>query len=499
MKRWLAQFEQRVTRQIVAKVAALGPEWLPFADIGTTELPLSRLLRLSLFQLTVGMALTLLIGTLNRVMIVELGLSASVVGLMIALPLLAAPFRALVGFRSDTHVSFLGWRRVPYIWLGTMLQWGGLAIMPMALILMSGDTTGPAFVGPVAAALAFLLVGAGMHMVQTVGLALATDLAPPAVRPKVVALLCGMLLIGMIISSLVFGLALRDYNNVKLIQVVQGAAVITMMLNTIALWKQEPRNAVLTAPERARPDFATMWADFTADPKAKRRLLALGLGTAAFSMQDVLLEPYAGQILGLSVAATTALTALFAVGGMIGLGLAAYYLGRGVDPYRVAGSGAVVGLVAFLLVTLAAPLNAPSLFASGAALIGFGGGLFAHATLTAAMQHASTDDTGFALGVWGAVQASAAGLAIASGGALRDVVGWAAEAQRMGTTLAGPATGYGIVYTIEIILLFATLVAVGPLVGADQRARAANQSSDTSHDRTAAYGATFAANHLTPH
>jgi MFS transporter, BCD family, chlorophyll transporter len=216
-------------------------------------------------------------------------------------------------------------------------------------------------------------------------------------------------------------------------------------------------------------------------------------------MQDVLLEPYAGQILGLSVAATTALTALFAVGGMIGLGLAAFYLGRAVDPYRVAGSGAVVGLLAFLLVTLAAPLNAPSLFASGAALIGFGGGLFAHATLTAAMQHASTDDTGFALGVWGAVQASAAGLAIASGGALRDVVGWAAEAQRMGTTLAGPATGYGIVYTVEIILLFATLIAVGPLVGADQRAQAANQSSANSHDRDAAFGATFAANQSTPH
>ena len=98
MKRLLAKFEQRVTAQLVA----LGPEWLPFADIGTAELPLSRLLRLSLFQLTVGMALTLLIGTLNRVMIVELGLSASVVGLMIALPLLAAPFRALIGFRSDT-------------------------------------------------------------------------------------------------------------------------------------------------------------------------------------------------------------------------------------------------------------------------------------------------------------------------------------------------------------------------------------------------------------
>jgi MFS transporter, BCD family, chlorophyll transporter len=475
VQQWLTAIEQRMTRAIARNIAAMGPEWMPFADIGTEELPLSRILRLSLIQLTVGMALALLIGTLNRVMIVELGLSATIVGLMIALPLLAAPFRAVVGFRSDTHVSFLGWRRVPYIGLGTMLQFGGLAIMPMALILMSGDHAGPAYVssviGPLAAALAFLLTGAGLHMVQTAGLALATDLAPASVRPKVVALLCGMLLVGMIISSLLFGYALRNYNNVKLIQVVQGAAVITMLLNTIALWKQEPRNEALTAPSRQRPDFRTMWTAFTADPRARRRLVALGLGTAAFSMQDVLLEPYAGQILGLSVASTTALTALFAFGGMAGLGIAAYYLGRDADPYSVAGAGSVIGLLAFLSVTMSAPLNAPQLFGFGAAMIGVGGGLFAHATLTAAMQHASQDDTGFALGVWGAVQATAAGVAIAAGGAIRDIVGWLAEGSRLGTTLSGPATGYGLVYSLEIILLFATLIAVGPLVGADQRAR----------------------------
>ncbi|MCU0986985.1 MAG: PucC family protein, partial [Acetobacteraceae bacterium] len=90
----------------------LGPRFLPFADAATPDLPLSRLLRLSLFQVSVGMSAVLLIGTLNRVMIVELGVPASIVGLMIALPIVFAPFRALIGFRSDTHRSHLGWRRV---------------------------------------------------------------------------------------------------------------------------------------------------------------------------------------------------------------------------------------------------------------------------------------------------------------------------------------------------------------------------------------------------
>jgi MFS transporter, BCD family, chlorophyll transporter len=121
---------------------SLGTRYLPFADAATKELPLGRLLRLSLFQVSVGMAMVLLTGTLNRVMIVELNVPAWLVGIMVALPIVFAPFRALIGFKSDTHKSVLGWRRVPYIWMGTMLQFGGFAILPFALLILSGDTTG---------------------------------------------------------------------------------------------------------------------------------------------------------------------------------------------------------------------------------------------------------------------------------------------------------------------------------------------------------------------
>ena len=141
-------------------------KFLPFADAATDDLPLGRLLRLSLFQVSVGMALAMLIGTLNRVMIVELKVPAALVAVMIALPLLFAPFRALIGFRSDHHRSALGWRRVPYIWMGTLLQFGGFAIMPFALLVlgrMGQSASAPDWVGHLGAAVAFLLVGAGMH------------------------------------------------------------------------------------------------------------------------------------------------------------------------------------------------------------------------------------------------------------------------------------------------------------------------------------------------
>jgi BCD family chlorophyll transporter-like MFS transporter len=440
---------------------------LPFADAATAELPLGRLLRLSLFQVTVGMAAVLLIGTLNRVMIVELGLPAWVVALMISLPLVFAPFRMLIGHRSDTHRSVLGWKRVPYIWFGTLMQFGGLAIMPFALILLSGDSHGPPIIGQAGAALAFLLTGAGLHTTQTSGLALATDLAPAHARPKVVALLCMMLIVGSVASAVGFGLLLHPFSELKLIKAVQGAGLLTLVLNGVALWKQEARDPDRAPTAVAPPTFGERWGAYARTGRAGRRLLAIGMGTVAFSMQDVLLEPYGGRVLHLSVSATTTLTALLAVGGAGGLGLAARSLAKGSDPYRVSGFGALAGLVAFACVIFAYPTGSTALFALGVCLVGFGAGLFAHGTLTASMAMAQKDATGLALGAWGAVQALAAGIAIASGGLLSDAIGALARSGRLGAALQGPATGYAAVYGFELLLLFGTLIALGPLARHD--------------------------------
>ena len=454
----------RASAAMIRGLMRFGPGLLPFADAATAELPMGRLLRLSLFQVTVGMAAVLLIGTLNRVMIVELAVPSWIVAIMLALPLLFAPLRALVGFRSDNHRSFLGWRRTPYIWFGAMLQFGGLAIMPFALLILSGDTTGPLFVGHVAAALAFLLVGAGLHTVQTVGLALATDLAPEHARPRVVALLCAMLLLGMAVSALIFGLALSHFTQIRLIQMVQGSAVVTIVLNAVALWKQEPRSTAITPTGAVRAPFRTAWSAFADEGRTRRRLLATALGTAAFSMQDILLEPYGGKILQLPVSATTIMTAMLAIGGGAGLMLAARWLTRGADAHRVAAIGAVVGVFAFAAVILAAPMDSIGLFGFGVTLIGGGAGMFAHGTLTATMGLAKPQERGLALGAWGAAQATAAGLAIALSGAVNDLGDTLATSGALGEALVTPATGFAMVYAIEIVLLLATVVAIGPLV-----------------------------------
>lgn len=455
---------KRLNKTFVEQWRGLSPQLLPFADAATPDLPLLRLLRLSLFQVSVGMAIVLLTGTLNRVMIVELGVPAWLVALMVAIPLVFAPLRAFIGYKSDTHRSFLGWRRVPYLWFGSLLQFGGLAIMPFALLILSGDGTGPIWIGHAAAALAFLLVGAGLHTTQTAGLALACDLATEQTRPKVVALLYVMLLVGMFTSALVFGLLLSEFTQLKLVQAIQGAAVVTIVLNLIALWKQESRDPSKTAHDRARPSFSETWRSFAKGGRSGRIFLGVGLGTAAFSMQDVLLEPYGAEVLGLSVAATTTLTAILAGGMLLGLAYSARALRRGSDPFRLAGLGAVVGIAAFSAVIFAGPLASTIVFRVGTALIGFGGGLFAVSTLIAAMDLAEGDHGGLAIGIWGAVQATAGGSAIALGGLMRDAVSAAATTQTLGPGLASGYIGYSFVYHLEILLLFATLAVIGPLV-----------------------------------
>jgi MFS transporter, BCD family, chlorophyll transporter len=442
----------------------LDARFLPFADAASAGLTLPRLLRLALFQVSVGLCAVLLTGTLNRVMIVELGIAASLVATLVALPLLFAPLRALLGFRSDRHRSALGWRRVPFLWLGTMLQFGGLAIMPFALIVLSGDSNGPAWIGICSAALAFVLVGAGMHVTQTAGLALATDVADPDTRPRVVALLYVMLLFGTLLSALAVGALLQDFSALRLIQVLQGASLLVLALNTVAIWKQEGRTDGALAAREAPTDFSAAWNSFIREARPHRYLAALATGTAAFAMQDALLEPYGAVALGLGVSATTALTALLAAGMLLACVIAAHALRRHAEPLRIAAAGCLIGLGAFASIVFAAPLQSVPLFAGGAALVGLGSGMFALGMLTIAMGLQPKARSGLALGTWGAVQATAAGLAILLGGLIADAVDGLAQGGALGPGLIDPGVGYATVYHLEIALLFVTLALLGPLL-----------------------------------
>lgn len=459
--------------------ARLGTKWLPFADVATNDVTLGRLFRLSLFQLSVGMVQTLFVGTLNRVMILELSVPASLVAIMLAIPLLVAPLRALVGFRSDTYRSFLGWKRVPFLWIGTLMQFSGLAIMPFALLVLSEHGgIGPEWGGYVGTAVSFLLVGAGAHTTQTAGLALATDLVDEEKRPRVVALMYLMMLVGTLVSALLLEGMLRNFSPLRLIQVIQGTAVFTVAVNLVSLWKQEARVLGTTPyqPGERRPMFREAWRTFSGGGQAVRLLVASGLGFFAFNLQDVLLEPYGGEILAMTVSQTTQLTAFMALGAMFAFLISADVLRRNYDPIKLAASGVLFGILAFAMVMFASGLQSSLMFRLGVLLMGFGEGLFGVGTLSFAMRLRDPSQHGIALGAWGAVFATAEGLSFALSGVAKDWLSHLVSRGALGPGLTAPSVPYQSVYLTEIVVLFATLVALGPLVL--RRKTAATESTD---------------------
>ena len=191
--------------------------------------------------------------------------------------------------------------------------------------------------------MAFLLVGAGLHTTQTVGLALATDLAPVESRPKVVGLMYVMLLLGMIVSALLFGALLANFSPARLVQVIQGSAVATMVLNIIALWKQESAPARRAARTSAPAQLSRILGHFTGAPARSAVSSPWAWAPWPSAWRTSCLSRTAARSSTSPSATTTKLTATLAVGGLIGFGLASRVLSRGFDPFRMACYGALVG------------------------------------------------------------------------------------------------------------------------------------------------------------
>ena len=181
-------------------------------------------------------------------------------------------------------------------------------------------------------------------------------------------------------------------------------------------------------------------------------------------MQDIVLEPYGGAILKLSVSQTSLLTAGMALGSVLAFALAARLLLRGYDANRLAAIGVLIGVCAFAAIIFAAPLSSGALFRFGNFLLGLGSGLFAVSTLTVAMSLDASGRAGLALGAWGAVQATAGGIAVGLGGCLRDGIEALGRLGWLGDAMSEPQVAYSVVYHLEIALLFGTLIAIGPLV-----------------------------------
>jgi BCD family chlorophyll transporter-like MFS transporter len=410
-------------------------------------------LRLGLLQFGLGLSIAPVTGTLNRVLIDEMQIPAVLVGFLISLHYFVSPVRAMLGYQSDKARAMGKWR-TPYIVLGVMLTYGGLACAPFALILLSGEGVLPFGAAVLICTLIFLAYGAGVNIVETIFLALVSDLTPPKDRGKVLAVLWMMLILGTIVSALFLSNLLVDYSHRRLIEVMQGCAILFVVLTTLALFNQEKlkRDGSIDSELEVVRVRLTLWESFRLlnGQRTLQGLFAvIFLATMAFTTHDVLLEPYGGQVLGMSVAATLRLTVIWGVAMMAGVAAAAGLLWGKRTPMWVMGAGCVVGLTGFGIISYAGSAQLLDSFRLGVGFISMGRGLFLVGSVILVMSLTDISHAGFLLGVWGIVQAMAQGIGTIGGGLLRDLA-YAAT--------GNVVVGYVLVYGSALALLLGAVL-----------------------------------------
>lgn len=410
-------------------------------------------LRLGLFQFGIGLSLAPITGTLNRVLIDDLAIAAAIVGILISIHYFVSPVRAIVGYRSDKARSMGKWR-TPYVVFGVMLTYGGLACAPFALILLGGHGVIPFWAALMICIFIFLAYGAGINIVETVYLALVSDITPPESRGKVLSVLWMMLILGTIVSAIIVSGFLVDYSHRRLIEVMQGSAIGFVILTVIALWRQEqlnPDGSIRSKLETVRVRLS-LWESvrMLGEQSVLKSLFGIiFVATIAFATHDILLEPYGGQVLQMSVSATMQLTALWGVATIIGVVAAALLLWRHRPPVLLIGLGCTIGLLGFGVISYASDAALVNPFRVGVALISIGRGLFLVGSVILVMSLTDVSHAGLFLGIWGIVQGFAQGFGTIGGGVVRDLA-----LARTGSVVMG----YTAVYTISLLLLFSVVL-----------------------------------------
>jgi len=411
--------------------------------------------RLGLIQFGIGLSIAPISGTLNRVLITDLNIPAAAVGFLIGLHYFVSPVRVMIGYRSDKARSRGVWR-TPYVVLGVMLTYGGLACAPFALIILSGDGILSFWPAMLISTVIFAAYGAGINIVETIYLALVSDITPPKSRGKVISVLWVMLVLGTVISAIIVSGMLVDYSHKRLIQVMQGSAILFVVLTVIALRGQEQlrRDGSIISRTDATRVRLSLWESIKAlrgQPVVQGLFTVIFVATMAFATHDVLLEPYGGQVLGMSVSSTMRLTALWGAMTIVGVVGAGVMLWKKLSPSLLIGIGCVVGLAGFGVISYASESVAVSVFQVGVGLVSIGRGLFIVGSVILVMSLADISHAGLFLGVWGIVQALAQGFGVIGSGLMRDVV----QIQS-----GSVALGYTSVYMTSFVLLALVVLAL---------------------------------------
>ncbi|PKO13192.1 MAG: MFS transporter [Chloroflexi bacterium HGW-Chloroflexi-10] len=400
-------------------------------------------LQLALIHVAVAMTLVPINSTLNRVMIKEMALSATLVSILAALPYLFSPIQVMIGSYADRHPIF-GWRRTPYILLGLLLTVIGLAIAPLVVFIMPENF----WLGLFLSMLVFGAWGLGYNFASVSYLSLASEISGEKERSKTIAVMFFFMISGIIATSIGLSHLLETYSPQILKEAFLIVALIALVLGLIGLIGLEKRqkDPVRTLSSEDRTPWNDLIRGVMGSSQARSFFIYLTVLLAAILGQDVLLEPFGAEAFGLSVQATTRITSIWGT-----CMLAALIFGNLVERWtskkQVAQISAWLAIAGFVMITVSGFIANKTVFYSGVVLLGLGTGGSTVSNLSL-MLDMTTERVGLFMGAWGVANALSRFLGTLMGGMVRDVAT---------QVLQNPVSGYLVVFILEIILLVVSL------------------------------------------
>jgi len=415
--------------------------------------------RLSLFQMGLGIESVLTLGVLNRIMIQELVIPATIVAVTIAMLQFVSPIRLWFGHMSDTKPLF-GYHRTGYIWLGAALY----AIAPFLAVQVTWQLgkswAAQAFsaYGWVALlALVFALYGIALSASSTAFPALLVDVSDEDNRSKLVGIVWSMLLVGIIIGGIVSSIllvhvtpntpitALQASVN-KLFIIVPASVFALAILATIGIEKKYSRYSSRSKLVNQEQKITLVKAlrVLTASSQTGIFFIFLLLITISVSIQEPVLEPYGAKVFGMSLSQTSRLLSFYGMGTLIGLNLTGFLIAPRLGKEKTARLGCLLVAVCATLIGLSGFTHNGELLQAVVLFFGLAVGVVTTGALSLMLDLTPSESAGTFVAAWGLAQAIARGVAVVCGGTFLD----------LGRSLfSDPALAYEFVFVPQALVM----------------------------------------------
>ncbi len=432
------------------------------------KLNLFTMFRLGFYQMGLGTMSVLTLGVLNRVMITELTIPATIVAVTLSLYQFMAPARVWFGQMSDAKPLF-GQHRTGYMWIGAIL-FAVTAFFAVQVMWQVGDSlkingwTNPTYFWIGMLGLMFIIYGLALSASSTPFAALLVDISDEDNRSKVVGIVWSMLMVGIIIGAITSSILLKQVgvdaplDTVKtsvnsLFIKVPAIVLIFAFVATVGVEQKYSRYSSRStiANREDKITLATTFKILRANRQTGLFFRFVFVLVISLFLQDAVLEPYGGEIFLMPISETTKLNAVSGMGTLIGLGTTGFLVVPKLGKKNSLKVGCVATAISFILIVISGFTREPSLLKIALFLYGLAAGLTTTASLSLMLDLTAAETAGTFIGAWGLAQAMARGLSTVIGGAALDVGRLLFDVPMLSYGLVFLLAGVGMIFSIFLL------------------------------------------------